>query len=79
MSLTAEELKAQEALTFNNDHNPEAEAFEIQIDFGQISSWDDPYKLFINGELDSSFKSWNGAHKKAQTLIKAHDLKVVRD
>jgi len=76
---TAITLNKNEITTFNNAHNPEAEAFEIELDFSQLSTWDDPYKLFVNGELVASFKSFNGIHKRALALIAEHDLKVVRD
>lgn len=76
-TLTHEELKATEVITYNNNHDPESESFEIQIDFGQISSWDDPYKLFVNGELNASYKTFAGVNKKAKELIKRHDLRKV--
>ena len=76
-TLDFKELKALGQLTFNNEHNPAAEAFELQIDFGQISSWDSPFKVFVNGELKASFKSFAGMRNRVQQIINSHELQKV--
>lgn len=76
-ALIQKQLQEEGSVTFNNEHNPEAEAFELQIDFGQISSWDSPFKVFINGELKASFKSFAGMQNRVQSIINANDLQVV--
>ena len=73
-----QQLREEEKLVFNNFNNPESEAIEIELDFGQISTWDDPFKLWVNGQLEASFKTFSGIQKRAKALIDAHKLEVVR-
>lgn len=76
MIITKEQLE-QEAMAFNNEHRPNEEAFEVILDFNQIASWDGPYKLFVNGELEASFKTFGPFKKRAEKLIEKHSLKMV--
>lgn len=73
MKITQSQLE-EESLIFNNEHKPQAEAFEIELDFGQISTWDNPYKLFVNGQLKESFKTFTRFRQAAESLITIHDL-----
>lgn len=69
-----EELERLGALTFTNEHNPDEMATEVELTYSQISTWDNPYKLFLDGQLTASYKTWNGISKAAQKLISYHGL-----
>lgn len=60
---------------FDNSDDESAEAFEIELEFSQLSTWDNPYKLFINGELSLSFKTLNSLLNRSSALIKLHNLR----
>lgn len=76
MNITKEQLE-KESLVFNNEDRQNEEAFEIVLHFNQISTWDNPYKLFVNGELKASFKNFASFLKRAEKLIKENNLEFV--
>lgn len=73
--LDKNELIEEGVLVFNNEHDMDAEAFELEINYGQLSSWDSPFKVFINGELKADFKSFTGTKNRVEAIIKAKDLR----
>lgn len=75
-NITKEQLE-KESLAFNNEHNQDEESFEVILSGGQISSWDNPFKLFVNGELEATFKTFKPFKTRAEKLIEKHNLKMV--
>lgn len=68
------ELKTNGVLKFNREHDMSQEAFEVELHYGTISSWDDPFKLFVNSELVATFKSFTGIKNRAEAIIAANGL-----
>lgn len=75
-TITIEHLR-EGNLTFNNGFDCDADEFEIELEFERFSTWDNPFKLWANGELVASFKSFNGIKARAQKLINENNLQQV--
>jgi hypothetical protein len=75
--LTKQELIDEELIVFNNENKPWEDAFEVEVEFQQITSWDNPFKLFVNGELKATFKTFIGLLNNAEALISGHELERV--
>lgn len=74
--ITQEELNTS-TIIYTNEHDPSAEAFSLELDFEQISTWDNPFKMFVNGELAATFRTLNGLRRRAQAIIAEHHLEKV--
>ncbi len=71
---TKQDLIDQEIILFNNASKPWEDSFEVEAEFQQITSWDNPFKLFVNGELKATFKTFVGLRNNVEQLINAHSL-----
>jgi len=71
---TKQELIDEEIILFNNSNKPWEDSFEVEAEFQQITSWDNPFKLFVNGELKATFKTFISLKNNAERLINAHGL-----
>lgn len=66
-AMTLPNLKQKGTLTFlSEDH-------ELTIDYGQEYSWDDPFKIWFNGQL-YGYKTFLAAQKKVIALIAKYNL-----
>lgn len=72
-----QQLKQEGVLVFTNEHQMEEESFELEVHYGQLSSWDAPFKVFVNGELKATFKSFAGMENRVNTIIKSKQLQQV--
>lgn len=71
---TKQDLIDSEVLVFNNANKPWEESFEVEAEFQQITSWDNPFKLFVNGELKNTFKTFVALKNNVEQLVNAHGL-----
>jgi hypothetical protein len=71
---TKQDLIDSEVIAFNNFNKPWEDSFEVEAEFQQITSWDNPFKLFVNGELKATFKTFVSLKNNAERLINAHGL-----
>lgn len=73
--LSPEELKDNDVV-FNNEHLPEDEAYSIELSYNE-KSWGGVYSLWVNGELDATFKTFKGLVGRATPHIAVHSLEKV--
>lgn len=71
---TKQELIDEEIILFNNSNKLWEDSFEVEVEFQQITSWDNPFKLFVNGELKATFKTFISLKNNAERLITSHGL-----
>jgi len=75
--LTKQDLIDNEVIVFNNESKPWEDAFEVEAEFQQITSWDNPFKLFVNGELKNTFKTFVSLANNVEQLVSSHGLERV--
>ncbi len=75
IAIEQKELKEKGTISFNNPHNMDAEWFDVTLDYGKNSTWDSPFKLWINGELVGTYETFSGIKKRAEKVIEANDLR----
>jgi len=49
----------------------------LELEHHQISTWDNPFKVFLNYELVGSYKTFSGLKKRAEKIIDQYNLKPV--
>lgn len=69
--LTLSRLKEAGEIDFSSDDH------EMTVTYGQLSSWDLPYKIRFNGEL-SSYRSFSGLIQKVSRLSEKYGLVEVK-
>lgn len=75
-TLNKEALLSGEELVFNNEHEPWEEAHELSVSFEQISTWDRPFKLWFDGRLISTFKSFSFVEREAHDIVTNFNLEA---
>ena len=65
--MTQAQLKAAGEINFASDDNM------MTVSYGQISTWDYPYKIMFNGEV-SSYRSFFSLTTKMHKLIENYGL-----
>lgn len=74
-TIDQKELKEKTTISFDNGYDMDAEWFELTLDYGRNSTWDSPFKLWINGELVATYETFNGIKKRAGKVIEANNLR----
>lgn len=73
-TITSSELV--DDIEFTNEHEPWEEAQEVHVSTESISSWDNPFKISVNGQLVWSGKSRTTATRKVNELIERFNLRA---
>lgn len=76
MNFTLTQLREQGTIQYTNEHNLDAEEINVEVEESQISTWDNPFKVWVNGELHKSYKTFKGLHDYITKLVADNDLKL---
>lgn len=71
MELTKEQLLTGDEFDFENDEH------QLSFWYEQISTWDDPYKVYFNGTIVGAYKTFTPAYNKVKQLVDKYGLELV--